>query len=288
MMGVAHAQSPQMQGQLLSLSQSMAAGQAPASAVFGGFSSENVENPFMLPLELGRCYTFLGTVGAGVGQLSLYLFDPLGKTIVKDTQDKSISPHVTWCTKIPGMYKVIAKIKRGRGEFAVQAFTPGGGPPIAAQGQQYATVQPPPQQAPPPQYAPPPPQYPPPQAQNPLAGQLFGLAGQFAPGQAPATPVFGGMGYPNQENPFMAQLDAGRCYTFIGTVGPGVQQLSLYLFDPMGKTIAKDTSDKSVTPHVNWCATFPGSYKIIAKIKKNQAGAFAVQGFAPMAAPPPQ
>src|SRR5262249_48651958 len=90
MMGVAHAQSPQMQGQLISLAQGLAPGQAPASAVFGGFSSEGVENPFMLPLELGRCYTFIGTVGPGVQQLSLYLFDPIGKTVMKDTQDRSI------------------------------------------------------------------------------------------------------------------------------------------------------------------------------------------------------
>ena len=130
MVGAAHAQSPQMQGQLMSLAQGMAPGQAPASAVFGGFSSENVENPFMLPLELGRCYTFIGTVGGGVQQLALYLFDPLGKTVAKDTADRTITPHLTWCATIPGIYKVIAKIKKDQaGAYAVQAFAPMAAPP---------------------------------------------------------------------------------------------------------------------------------------------------------------
>ncbi len=278
----ARAQSPQLVGQLQSIAQSAAPGQVPASPVFAGFGQQNQEVPFLVPLELGRCYTFVGTVGPGVQQLSIYLFDPTGKTVAKDTSDKSIAPRVTWCTRWPGSYKILGKIKRGQGELAIQAFTaPTGAPPPPA-------YQPPPQA-----YAPPPPAYqPPPQAyapppQPPFAGQLHQLAGSFAPGQVPASPVFCGPGMEQQEVPFTVSLDAGRCYTVIGTVGPGVQQLSIYLFDPTGRTVSKDTSDKSISPHITYCAKFPGPYKLVGKIKRGQ-GQLAMQAFTPgVAAPPP-
>src|SRR4051812_36865934 len=88
-------------------------------------------------------------------------------------------------------------------------------------------------------------------AQSPqLIGQLQGLAQSMAPGQAPASPVFAGIAQQGQEVPFLVALELGRCYTFIGTVGPGVQQLSIYLFDPTGKSVAKDTTDKSIAPRL--------------------------------------
>jgi hypothetical protein len=80
----------------------------------------------MITLQMGRCYTFIGTVGPGAEQLSIYLFDPGGKTVIKDTTDKAIAPSMTWCTKMPGVYKLLGKVKRGQGELAIQAFTPRG------------------------------------------------------------------------------------------------------------------------------------------------------------------
>ena len=270
--GTATAQSPQMGAQLQQLGMSMAPGQAPASQVFSGFSNEGVENPFMVPLEMSRCYTFIGTVGPGVQQLSIYLFDPSGKTVAKDTSDRSVAPKIVHCTRWPGLYKILGKIKRGAGEFGMQAFTPGG-----AMVQQQAPPPPPPVAvaAPPVGYvaAPPP-------VNSQLAGQLLSLAQTLAVGQVPATVVYGGFAPTNQEMPFMVALNAGRCYTFIGTVGMGVEQLSIYLVDPTGKTVVKDTADRSVAPRMTHCTAFPGMYKILAKIKRG-AGEFAVQGFLP-------
>jgi|GEM_PF-4493209 len=276
-MGTAHAQSQQMAAQLQQLGMSLAPGQGPGSQVFSGFSNEGVENPFMVPLDVGRCYTFIGTVGPGVGQLSIYLFDPTGKTVAKDTTDKSISPKIVHCPRWPGVYKILGKIKRGAGEFGMQAFT--NVAPVAQQPQ-YA---PPPQQyAPPPQYAAPPPGYvaAPPPANSQLARQLLSLAATLAVGQVPATVVYGGFAPKDQEMPFMVALEAGRCYTFIGTVGMGVEQLSIYLVDPTGKTVIKDTTDKSIAPRMSHCTAWPGMYKLLAKIKRG-SGEFAVQAFLP-------
>ena len=69
------------------------------------------------------------------------------------------------------------------------------------------------------------------QAQSPgIAAQLQSLAPTLASGQVPFSQVYGGVAPQNQEMPYLVQLEAGRCYTFIGTVGPMVQQLSIYLF----------------------------------------------------------
>jgi hypothetical protein len=279
----AHAQSPQIVGQLQTIARSYAAGQGPASPVFAGFGQQGQEVPFIANLQAGRCYTIVGTVGQPAQQLSIYLFDPSGKHVAKDTTDRTITPHVTYCPAWAGPYKIIGKVKRGAGELAIQVFAPGAAP---APPPQYAP--PPPQYAPPPpQYAPPPQAYaPPPPQQSPFAGQLAGLARSYAPGTGPATPVFCGVGQQNQEVPFVAQLDAGRCYTFIGAIAPPAEQLSIYLFDPSGKTVAKDTTDRALTPHLTYCTKWAGPHKILGKIKRG-AGQLAIQGFAPGGAPPP-
>jgi len=280
---VARADAPQLGAQLGQIAAGVVPGQPPASQLFYGLSTEGVENPFMVQLDMGRCYTFIGTVGPTVQQLSIYLFDPTGKTVAKDTTDRSISPRITHCPKWPGMYKVLGKIKRGGGEFAIQAFAPGGAPVAVA----VAPPPPAPAPAPAPMPAPPPVNAPPPgyvggpaPAASPLAGQLLSLAASLAPGHAPATILYGGFAPNGQEMPYLVQLEQARCYTFIGTVGPGVEQLSIYLVDPTGKTVVKDTTDKSLAPHMRWCTQWPGMYKILAKIKRG-AGEFAVQGFLP-------
>jgi hypothetical protein len=277
---VARADAPQLGAQLAQLAAGMAPGQAPASQLFYGMSSEGVENPFMVQLDVGRCYTFIGTVGPTVQQLSIYLFDPTGKTVAKDTTDKSIAPKLTHCPRWPGMYKILGKIKRGAGELAIQAFAPGGAPVAAAAPPPAPAPAAPP--TPPPAVHAPPPGYVagPAPAQSPLAGQLLSLAATLAPGHAPATIVYGGFAPNGQEMPYLVQLEQARCYTFIGTVGPGVEQLSIYLVDPTGKTVAKDTTDKSISPRMRWCTQWPGMYKILAKIKRG-AGELAVQGFLP-------
>jgi hypothetical protein len=273
----AHADAGQLGAQLGQLAAGHAPGQAPASQVFYGISSEGVENPFMVQLDVGRCYTFIGTVGPTVQQLSIYLFDPTGKTVAKNTTDRSISPKLVHCPRWPGMYKILGKIKRGAGEFAIQAFAPGGAAPVAAA----PTPPPPPSAAPPAVHAPPPGFVGgPPPATSPLAGQLASLAATMAPGQVPATIVYGGFAPNGQEMPYLVQLEAARCYTFIGTVGPGVEQLSIYLVDPTGKTVVKDTTDRSIAPKMLHCTQWPGMYKLLAKIKRG-AGEFAVQGFLP-------
>jgi hypothetical protein len=121
---------------------------------------------------------------------------------------------------------------------------------------------------------------PPPGPTSPLAGQLWQLAQSIAPGQRPASQLFPGVASEGQEVPFMVPLQPGRCFTFVGTVAPSVQQLSIYLFDPSGKSVAKDTTDRSIAPRVTHCALYAGYYKLLGKVKRG-AGEFAIQAFSP-------
>ncbi len=276
--GIAQAQTPQVRGQLMQLNATLAPGQVPVTQVFASLAGENQEVPFMVPLEPGRCYTFIGTVGPGVQQLSIYLFDPTGKTVTKDTTDKSIAPKITHCAKWPGLYKILGKIKRGAGELAIQGFSYGSAAPPPQQP--VVIPPPPPTAAPPPPPPPPPVAAPPPGPQSPLTGQLWSMAQTMAPGQRPASPAFPGVASEGQEVPFMVALQPGRCFTFLGTVAPSVQQLSIYLFDPTGRSVAKDTTDRSIAPRMTHCALFAGYYKLLGKVKRG-SGEFAIQAFAP-------
>jgi hypothetical protein len=283
----ARAQTPQVQSAVQQVAAMYAPGQVPASQVFAGAAPTGVEVPFFVALQPGRCYTFVGAVGPGVEQLSIYLFDPSGRTVAKDTTDRSITPHLTHCARWPGQYKILGKIKRGQGELAIQAFTQGAAPPPVAPAPvapppPATTVLPPIQQPAVPPQPPPPPGYttgaPPPQ--SPLAAQLRQLGAQYAPGQVPASGVYGGFAQTGVEMPFMVELQAGRCYTFVGTVGAGVEQLSIYLFDPTGRTVVKDTTDRAIAPRMTHCARWPGFYKLLGKVKRGQ-GEFAIQAFTP-------
>jgi len=124
--------------------------------------------------------------------------------------------------------------------------------------------------------------------------QLAALAQAAAPGQAPASPVFGGTFAWRRPYSFFVPMDAGRCYTIVGIGGPGVVDLDLFLFDPGNVRVALDRHTNN-WPRINYCAAFPGNYRIEAKVKRG-AGEAALRAYyvapaAPrpvvMAAPPP-
>jgi hypothetical protein len=228
-----HAQSQQVLGQLAQAANMYAAGQQPASQLFTGIGQEGQENPFMLPLEAGRCYTFVGTI---IGQqVSIYLFDPTGKTVMKDTTDKAIMPHLTYCTKWPGMYKLIVKAKRSDGEFAAQAFVP----------QMAAAPAPVPQQP----------------AVDMLAVAVDNQARAAFPSYRRMGDFYRGA---DKMTDWYVNLEMGRCYAFVGSGGPGVEELSVYLWAPTNKRVA-DQKAKSPNVAMQFCTQMGGPYHFQGK-----------------------
>jgi hypothetical protein len=113
--------------------------------------------------------------------------------------------------------------------------------------------------------------------------QLANLAQAAAPGQPPASPVFGGSFVWRRPYSFFVPMDAGRCYTILGVGGYGVVDLDLFLFDPANQRVALDRHYNS-WPRINYCAAYPGNYRIEAKVKRG-AGEAAIRVYHYAAAP---
>ncbi len=123
-----------------------------------------------------------------------------------------------------------------------------------------------------------------------LRSQLAQLAAQKAPGAGPVGAPIGGFLGSRQALTQYVTMQAGHCYTIVGVGGQGVADLDLALFDPNGKRVASDIGFDP-TPSLQHCATWPGAYKVEAKVKRG-AGEVAVQvlvagGAATVVPPPP-
>lgn len=108
-----------------------------------------------------------------------------------------------------------------------------------------------------------------------LRSQLAQLAAQKAPGAGPVGAPIGGLLGNRQALTQYVTLQAGHCYTIVGVGGQGVADLDLALFDPNGKRVANDIGFDA-TPSLQHCATWPGAYRVEAKVKRG-AGEVAVQ-----------
>jgi hypothetical protein len=89
--------------------------------------------------------------------------------------------------------------------------------------------------------------------------------------------VFGGSFMWRRPYSFFVPMDAGRCYTVLGVGGPGVVDLDLFLFDPGNQRVALDRHYNN-WPRINYCAAFPGNYRIEAKVKRG-AGEAAIRAY---------
>ena len=115
--------------------------------------------------------------------------------------------------------------------------------------------------------------------------ELAALAQSFAPGQAPASPVFGGYFAWRRPYSFLVAMEPGRCYTLLGIGGPGVVDLDLFLFDPGNRRVALDRHTNK-WPRIYYCASWAGSYRLEAKVKRGAGEAALRAYFASAGAPP--
>jgi hypothetical protein len=83
----------------------------------------NGHSDWYVSLDAGRCYTFVGVGGPGVSALYLYLWGPNGKRLT-DRRAPSPGAVMPFCTSMPGMYHVQAKVARGGGQYRVGVYAP--------------------------------------------------------------------------------------------------------------------------------------------------------------------
>jgi len=81
-----------------------------------------------------------------------------------------------------------------------------------------------------------------------------------------------------------AQLENGRCYTFLALTGASGQDVDLALFSPGGQRLARDDSNHS-NASVQHCALVAGAHSLEVKLADGQ-GAVWLVGYVRGAAPP--
>lgn len=206
-----------------------------------GAGKEGTEANTTFALEAERCYTFFGGASPLVRQVSLYLWDPSGKKVAKEDPFNVPSPVLRYCAQVTGPFRFQAKLVFGTGDLRYAAYAH---PPQAPQAM----------------LAPPGP------AGDPISAMVEQQATQFAPGYTKQGEIFRGAGAKNTRSDWTVPLEGGKCYTFIGLGGVGVQKLSLYAWDPSGRRVADRRSDSSQSV-MGFCASTPGPYHVQGKIE---------------------
>jgi eukaryotic-like serine/threonine-protein kinase len=132
-------------------------------------------------------------------------------------------------------------------------------PPVAPTPAPVAAVPTPPPPAPKP---PPPAPRPPP---DPLMQAIERQASLIAPGAKRVGHAFTGAA-PRQDGrtDWYFPLDMGKCYTFIATADPGVQELLIYLWGPAGNRVVPRAEGRP-TAVMQYCAQMSGMYHFQSK-----------------------
>jgi hypothetical protein len=206
-----------------------------------GAGKEGATGDMTLSLEAEHCYTFFGTSSPTVRQLSLYLWDPAGKKVTKEDPFNVPSPVMRYCAQTSGPFHLQAKLIFGQGEFRLAAYAHPPQPMQAVAGPAAGSS-------------------------DPIAAQVESQATQVAPGYQKQGDMFRGAGGKMTHTDWTVPLEGGRCYTFIGVGGVGVERLSLYAWDPSGKRVADRRSDNSQSV-MGFCPTQPGPYHLQEKIE---------------------
>jgi eukaryotic-like serine/threonine-protein kinase len=119
------------------------------------------------------------------------------------------------------------------------------------------TAPPPPAPKPPPPAPRPPP--------DPLMQAIERQAAMVAPGSKRVGHVFAGEA-PRQDGrtDWYFPLDMGKCYTFVATAAPGVQELLIYLWGPAGNRVVPRAEGRP-TAVMQYCAQMSGMYHFQSK-----------------------
>jgi serine/threonine-protein kinase len=125
----------------------------------------------------------------------------------------------------------------------------------------------------PPKPVPPPPPPPPPKPAAPadhLARELEKTAATLSPGAHRVGPYYSGEALqPQGRTDWYFTLEPGRCYTFVATAVPGVNELLIYLWGPRGNRVVPRAEGRP-TATMQYCAQMPGMYHFQAKAGQGQ------------------
>jgi hypothetical protein len=113
---------------------------------------------------------------------------------------------------------------------------------------------------------------------DPLGASVIAHAREHAAGFTKAGKLFRGDLEAKDRQGFLAVLTYGKCYRFIGSGGPGVEDLELVLLDSNGVEMQRDTvqGPQAVVGETSSVCPFDaGAYRIEARMRAGH-GAFAI------------
>jgi hypothetical protein len=98
-----------------------AAGAGRVGNFFTGTTTQGDRSEWPVALEAGRCYWFIGAGDPGIHELYLYLWDPANNRLTENRSrnNQSLIGH---CPKVSGMYKVQAKVEKGKGSYQMGLY----------------------------------------------------------------------------------------------------------------------------------------------------------------------
>jgi hypothetical protein len=100
-----------------------------------------------------------------------------------------------------------------------------------------------------------------------LEAEVQRVATASSPGARRIGDFMRGAGDKNSHMDWYVPLEAGTCYFIVGVGGPGIEFLSLYLWDPSNKRMTENRA-KSPQVTIAACTTFPGPHHVQAKVGK--------------------
>jgi hypothetical protein len=246
--------SPQAEGPaLMQRLASVASANAPGYVGIGqpifGQLAQNAGQLVNVQLQQGVCYKFIAVGGNGVQDLDLHV-NFGNQRVAADTATDAI-PIASYCAPRSQSVQVQVFMFRGAGGFSYQTFQSGA-----------------------PVHAPPPPVV---GGNDFLSNRMREIAGRYAGGRIPISPLMRGNLTTSQTQDFSVPLVAGRCYTVVGVGEPSVTDLDMFLFDGNGTQVAQDQATDNF-PIVQTCPNVPGNFRVQVKMYSGY-GAFGLQVF---------
>ncbi len=248
--------SPEQAKKIVAKLRSQAARTAADRALIGepqaGFMPLRGTKRHTIQLDRARCYTFLAVGDKALTDLSLTV-TAYGKEVASDRRSSG-SPSADWCA--PGRVKVTLTVTGfgGSGPYALGAY---GEKSAAAKGTSRVGGK----------------------ETDYIANRLRQLYGQFGKKRRPVSAPFRGNLPTGKKQTLELRLEAGHCYTIIGTASPSVRNLDLSLTDRNGRELVRDRSKNShPVIHTDPCVRATGMHTVTVGVFEG-FGQYAVQVF---------
>jgi hypothetical protein len=212
---------------------------AQGSPTFGTLAASATQH-YDQSLVAGTCYTWIAVGESGQGDIDLSV-SVNGAQVAGDNAPDDW-PIAVYCSPQQVSAGIDLRMYSGAGDFAFNTFS-----------RAYGIT-------------------------DPIELNMAFLGELLASGQTPQGPITRGTLATGASTTYPVAVNGGQCYTIIGTGGPGVQDLDLFLLDASGHLVSQDVATDNA-PVVGFCPQSAGNFTLRVVMYAG-AGDFGWQPFA--------